>query len=88
MSDNEETPIYDSIDTAEESTESENKTGWFAQNENRLWLYGIATAALALVAGYLGWDAAVQGNWQSLIGAIFSVGGGASTIMAARNVNK
>lgn len=86
----EDTPIHDRIaagDTPEEQniTGADEKTGWFTEARRR-WIYSIVTAVLALVAVYLGIDAATKELWLNLVAAILALGGSASSELARRNV--
>lgn len=53
--------------------------------ERRRWLYGIATAVLAIIAVWLGWDAVTSEQWSVLIAAIFNFGGAVTTALARSN---
>lgn len=53
----------------------------------RKWIYGIAIAAMPIIGGYLGIQAAEQEQYLNLIAAILLMAGGPMAGLARSNVN-
>ena len=83
MSDN---PIYDRMTANPGEPEPNNDTPnrWIPSKAARLWLYGVAVAAAALLVGYGLLTAEHGGLWLALVGSVLGLG----NAVAGRNVPK
>lgn len=88
-----DTPIYDGMNNPESDDElredqtepAQNNTTpnkWIPSRAVRLWLYGVAVAAAAVLVGYGVLTVEQGGLWLALGGALLGV----SNAVAARNV--
>lgn len=79
-----DTPIYDNVGNPDPEPEQNNDTPnrWIPSRAARLWLYGVAVAAAALLVAYGVLTIEQSGVWLVLIGALLGV----APAVAAGNV--